>query len=371
MVSSGGIAELKGDRAGSRWIDPYRVGSNRDRSTLPDKGSIRRAKSKFELKPAGSTESRWDRSIPVRLERSNSDPSELGRSTVKTGILGGFQAKSDPCLSIRSRIERFLLDPSDSAFHGSVRDWGSSSRELSVGRFAETAVAPCAVSSSESECCELLYLSGGANFEVPGGGPRGQVVIIGIKAWVYSFPARFVCVLQKGYSCCYVACMASVVARCVLAMVTRLTVDSLTMVFTAWRTVAGKFGVVLVVVISLGVRVGVSRRLREPTCGVAFTGACQTVTCLYVCRFITPEDSNMRLNVCRFMTPEDLNTCLYVCRFMTPEDLNMCLNVCRFMTPEDLNMCLYVCHFMTPEDLNMCLNVCRFMTPEDLNMCLY
>ncbi|MQL99938.1 hypothetical protein Taro_032671 [Colocasia esculenta] len=33
---------------------------------------------------------------------------------------------------------------------------GSSSRELGVGRVAEAAVAPCVVSSSESECCELL-----------------------------------------------------------------------------------------------------------------------------------------------------------------------------------------------------------------------
>ncbi|MQL72666.1 hypothetical protein Taro_005000 [Colocasia esculenta] len=36
---------------------------------------------------------------------------------------------------------------------------GSSSRELGVGRFAETAVVPCAVSSSGSECRELLYMS--------------------------------------------------------------------------------------------------------------------------------------------------------------------------------------------------------------------
>ncbi|MQM10093.1 hypothetical protein Taro_042981 [Colocasia esculenta] len=36
---------------------------------------------------------------------------------------------------------------------------GSSSRELGVGRVAEAAVAPCVDSSSESECCELLYLS--------------------------------------------------------------------------------------------------------------------------------------------------------------------------------------------------------------------
>ncbi|MQL93876.1 hypothetical protein Taro_026517, partial [Colocasia esculenta] len=61
---------------------------------------------------------------------------------------------------------------------------GLSSRELGVGWVVEAAVAACAVSSSESECCELLYLSelrvvlckfsgsvgGDANFEVPSGG---------------------------------------------------------------------------------------------------------------------------------------------------------------------------------------------------------
>ncbi|MQM18143.1 hypothetical protein Taro_051129, partial [Colocasia esculenta] len=36
---------------------------------------------------------------------------------------------------------------------------GSSLRELGVGRVAEAVVAPCVVSSSESECCELLYQS--------------------------------------------------------------------------------------------------------------------------------------------------------------------------------------------------------------------
>ncbi|MQM15271.1 hypothetical protein Taro_048218 [Colocasia esculenta] len=36
---------------------------------------------------------------------------------------------------------------------------GSSSRELGVGQVAEAAVALCAVNNSESECCELLYLS--------------------------------------------------------------------------------------------------------------------------------------------------------------------------------------------------------------------
>ncbi|MQM22973.1 hypothetical protein Taro_056033 [Colocasia esculenta] len=62
---------------------------------------------------------------------------------------------------------------------------GSSSRELGVRRVAEVAMTPCLVSSSESKCCELLYLSelrvvlckfsgsvgGDANFGVPGRGP--------------------------------------------------------------------------------------------------------------------------------------------------------------------------------------------------------
>ncbi|MQM06062.1 hypothetical protein Taro_038882, partial [Colocasia esculenta] len=53
---------------------------------------------------------------------------------------------------------------------------GSSSRELGVGRVAEVAVAPCVVSSSESKCCELLSVGGDANFRVSGGGPRGRVI---------------------------------------------------------------------------------------------------------------------------------------------------------------------------------------------------
>ncbi|MQL78137.1 hypothetical protein Taro_010559 [Colocasia esculenta] len=48
---------------------------------------------------------------------------------------------------------------------------GSPSWELGVGQVAEAAVAPCVVSSRESECCELLYRVRGC-------------------------PARFVCVLQ-------------------------------------------------------------------------------------------------------------------------------------------------------------------------------
>ncbi|MQM10866.1 hypothetical protein Taro_043764 [Colocasia esculenta] len=60
---------------------------------------------------------------------------------------------------------------------------------------------------------------------------------------VCGFPTRFVCVLQEGCSYCYVACVASIVARCVHAVVARLVVDSLAVVFPVWRTVAGKFSV--------------------------------------------------------------------------------------------------------------------------------
>ncbi|MQM03935.1 hypothetical protein Taro_036723, partial [Colocasia esculenta] len=57
---------------------------------------------------------------------------------------------------------------------------------------------------------------------------------------VCGFPARFVCVLQEGCSCCYVACLASVDARCVRVVVARLAVDSLAVAFLVWRMVTGK-----------------------------------------------------------------------------------------------------------------------------------
>ncbi|MQM20896.1 hypothetical protein Taro_053926 [Colocasia esculenta] len=44
-------------------------------------------------------------------------------------------------------------------FPTALADRGSSSRELGVGRVAEVAVVSCAVSSSDNECCELLYLN--------------------------------------------------------------------------------------------------------------------------------------------------------------------------------------------------------------------
>ncbi|MQL95356.1 hypothetical protein Taro_028028 [Colocasia esculenta] len=46
--------------------------------------------------------------------------------------------------------------------------------------------------------------------------------------------------LQVGCSCCYVACVASVVARCVRAVVAWLALDSLVVVSPVWRTVVGK-----------------------------------------------------------------------------------------------------------------------------------
>ncbi|MQL76495.1 hypothetical protein Taro_008881, partial [Colocasia esculenta] len=79
----------------------------------------------------------------------------------------------------------------------------------------------------------------------------GQATVVSAILWcsvaalsrssgeVCGFPARFVCVLQAGCSCCYVACMVNVVAQCVRAVVARLVVDSLAVVFSEWRTVAG------------------------------------------------------------------------------------------------------------------------------------
>ncbi|MQM07841.1 hypothetical protein Taro_040688, partial [Colocasia esculenta] len=72
---------------------------------------------------------------------------------------------------------------------------GSSSWELNVGWVAEAAVASCVISSKESECCELLYLSelrvvlckfsrsmgGDANFGVLGGGPGDWVITVGVR----------------------------------------------------------------------------------------------------------------------------------------------------------------------------------------------
>ncbi|MQL84510.1 hypothetical protein Taro_017025 [Colocasia esculenta] len=70
------------------------------------------------------------------------------------------------------------------------------------------------VSSSESECCELLYPS-----------------------------VRLPCMINArvaGCSCYCAMCVASVVARRVRAIAARLALDSMAVVFLVWRTLAGK-----------------------------------------------------------------------------------------------------------------------------------
>ncbi|MQL97925.1 hypothetical protein Taro_030626, partial [Colocasia esculenta] len=89
----------------------------------------------------------------------------------------------------------------------------------------------CSCSQRRGACVER---GGGGQSDVKG--PYGFVPSLK----VCSFPAWFVCVLQEGCSCCYVACVASVVARCVRAVVAWLAVGSLAMVSPVWRTIAGK-----------------------------------------------------------------------------------------------------------------------------------
>ncbi|MQL98595.1 hypothetical protein Taro_031307 [Colocasia esculenta] len=52
-------------------------------------------------------------------------------------------------------VARWSLVPATLAGEG----LGSLSPELGVEQVAEAAMVPCAVNNSESECCELLYLS--------------------------------------------------------------------------------------------------------------------------------------------------------------------------------------------------------------------
>ncbi|MQL68786.1 hypothetical protein Taro_001036 [Colocasia esculenta] len=89
---------------------------------------------------------------------------------------------------------------------------GSSSRELGVGRVAVAIMAPCVLSSSESKCCELLYLS------------------VLLPCMIHARVA--------GCSCCCAACVASVVARRVRAIAARLALDSLAVVLLVWKMLA-------------------------------------------------------------------------------------------------------------------------------------
>ncbi|MQL69558.1 hypothetical protein Taro_001830 [Colocasia esculenta] len=76
---------------------------------------------------------------------------------------------------------------------------------------------------SESKCCELLYLS------------EMRVVLCKFSGFV-GCDVNF----REGCSYCYVPCVASVVVRCVRAVVARLAVELLAVVFLVWRTVVGK-----------------------------------------------------------------------------------------------------------------------------------
>ncbi|MQM23686.1 hypothetical protein Taro_056753 [Colocasia esculenta] len=78
-------------------------------------------------------------------------------------------------------------------------------------------------------------VGGDANFGVPGGGPGGRAITVGVR-----LPCKFCVRTAVGCSCCCVACVASVVSRCVHAVVVRLVLDSLAVIFPVWRTVAGK-----------------------------------------------------------------------------------------------------------------------------------
>ncbi|MQM02293.1 hypothetical protein Taro_035064 [Colocasia esculenta] len=146
---------------------------------------------------------------------------------------------------------------------------GSLSRELDVGWVAEVAVALCVVSSSESECCELLYLSelrvvlckfsGSSNpwvatqtsGSLAGVREVGSLQLVSergsteICKKVCAFPAGFMCVLQVGCSCCYVARVASVVTRRVRAVVARLAMDLMAVVFPCRGRLQASPGAVL------------------------------------------------------------------------------------------------------------------------------
>ncbi|MQM05999.1 hypothetical protein Taro_038818 [Colocasia esculenta] len=169
---------------------------------------------------------------------------------------------------------------------------GARRRESSVSDgLRRWLVAPCVVSSSESECCELLYSNPWVATRTLGSlagvrevrslqlvSERGsteickEVITIAVPKQGVWLPCRIRVHATVGCSCCCVACVVSVVARCVRVVVVRLALDSLAVIFPVWTTVVGKS------------RCGAPGRLwqiwvcvplclREPACGVAFTGA--------------------------------------------------------------------------------------------------
>ncbi|MQL75126.1 hypothetical protein Taro_007496 [Colocasia esculenta] len=104
------------------------------------------------------------------------------------GFYGSRVGTGNPYWALFARLTPLLL---------SAR--GSSSRELGVRRVEEAAVAPCCV--------------------------------------------RLPCMIRErvtGYSCCCAACVASVVARRVRAVASRLALDSLAVALLVWRTLASQ-----------------------------------------------------------------------------------------------------------------------------------
>ncbi|MQL86670.1 hypothetical protein Taro_019202, partial [Colocasia esculenta] len=138
---------------------------------------------------------------------------------------------------------------------------GSPSRELDVGRVAEAAVAPCVVNSSESECYPWVATR-------PSGSLAGvrevgslqwyqseesteifkEVITIAFPKKGVRLPCKFCVRAAVCCSCCCVACVACVVARHVHAVVARLVVDSLAVVFPYGGQLQGSPGVVLLVI---------------------------------------------------------------------------------------------------------------------------
>ncbi|MQL95749.1 hypothetical protein Taro_028418, partial [Colocasia esculenta] len=183
---------------------------------------------------------------------------------------------------------------------------GSSSWELGVGRVAEAAVAPCVVSSSESECCELLYLSelrvvlckfsgsvgGDANFRAPGGGLRGRVVTVG-GLQLLLCPVCGEC----GRSVC--SCRGGVVGG-------ELADSGLPRVEDGCRQVQAQCSWSS----SAHLGVCVSLRVRESTCGVAFTGAGLSMEPVEVSALLL---GLRRYSVCRVASlVEHYDTCLWL-----------------------------------------------------------
>ncbi|MQM08142.1 hypothetical protein Taro_040995 [Colocasia esculenta] len=108
-----------------------------------------------------------------------------------------------------------------------------------------SACGPSTLRRSEVAVLEIFGSVGGdATFKVPGRGPGGRVVTV-VSERVSTeicvrLPYKIHVRAVVDCSCCCVACVASLVTRCVHAVVARSTLDSLAVVFPIWRMIAGK-----------------------------------------------------------------------------------------------------------------------------------